>query len=370
MELITDTMCRNAGPGRLSDGNGLYLLTSPEGHKGWRFDYRFKNTRKTISLGRYPRVTLGAARKAREVVRGQVARGLDPSQVRKDEREASKERTFRALGEKWFATLGGRAKKTNDRDRILLNHLYDMVGDRPINEIEAPEVYKGLGKLAEGGTVSTANRCRRVASQVFRFGIAIGRCKRDPAHDLRGAIPPATVTPRPALTNPEAVGKLMRDIAGYQGSFLTKLALQFLALTMVRPGECRAAEWLEFDLDKGIWTIPAAKMKMRRKHEVALSRQALAILAAAHEFTGEGQFVFARRKVMSDNTFNKALRTMGYDTVTEHCAHGFRSTASTILNEENEWNPDVIERVLAHGDGSVRGLYNRAEYVAQRAKLM
>jgi integrase len=219
-----------------------------------------------------------------------------------------------------------------------------------------------------------------LASQVFRFGIWNGYCKRDAAADLKGAFTSPKSKPRPGLTDAAAVGKLCRAIDGYIGKGpLVRLALRLLSLTLVRPGEVAKAEWSEIDFDSRVWTIPAAKMKMRRDHQVPLSQQALGVLAAVKAINGNRRYVFAtyQDKPLSGNTFNTALRNMGYDTQNEHCAHGFRTTASTLLNEERGddgkpvWHPDVIELQLAHVDANgTRAVYNRAQYWPDRVRLM
>ena len=230
------------------------------------------------------------------------------------------------------------------------------------------------------GFLENATRLRAIASLIFRFGISTGVCKRDPAADLAGALTSPTVKHRPAIIDPVLAGKLFRDIAGYEAGrgSLVRLGMQFLALTMVRPGEQRKAEWSEFDIENRVWRIPADKMKMRLPHEVPLSYQSLAILAELRGLTGEGRYVFStNRKPMSDGTIGKALRKLGYDTQTDHCPHGFRSTFSTLTNGERGkdgmpmWHPDVIELVLAHiDDNSVRGVYNRATLWPERVRLM
>ena len=254
------------------------------------------------------------------------------------------------------------------------------IGHRPIGEIEPPELLPALKKVAARKHYETASRMRTLASQVFRFGIANGYCKRDMAADLKGALTSPSSKPRPGLIDPVAVGKLCRAIDGYTGKGpLVRSALRLLSLTLLRPGEVAKAEWSEIDFDSRIWTISAAKMKMRRDHQVPLSQQALDVLAEVKAINGNRRYVFAtyEDKPLSGNTFNTALRIMGYDTQNEHCAHGFRTTASTLLNEERGadgkpvWHPDVIELQLAHVDAdNIRATYNRAQYWPDRVRLM
>jgi integrase len=342
---LTDTAIRNLKPQQTpyknSDGGGLYLLVMPEGSKLWRLAYRFAGKQKTIALGAYPVVTLAMAREAREQAKRLLAQGIDPSEKRKaDKRAAASARTFAEVADEWFDTKRtpeAKSEATLKRDLWLKRELTSEIGRRPIGAIEPPELLRALKKVEARGHHETVARMRSLASQVFRFGIASGYCQRDMATDLKEALTSPKSAPRPGLTDPAAVGKLCRAIDGYIGKGpLVRLALRLLALTSVRPGEVAKAQWSEIDFDNRTWTIPAAKMKMRRDHQVPLSRQALDVLNAVKAITGNRQHVFAtnRDKPLSGNAFNTALRIMGYDTQTEHCAHGFRTTASTLLNEE------------------------------------
>lgn len=390
---LTDTAIRNLKPKekpyKLSDGGGLFLKITPEGSRLWRLAYRYAGRQKTISFGAYPDVKLAEAREQREAARALLRQGTDPSQARRDEeRKRQAARSFREVAGEWWEAKGKFGKngavksaRTQKRDQKLLTNLYSIVGGRPISEIDTAELHHGLAKLAGRGLGDTVARCRAVASRIFSYGMATGKCANDPAHPLAAAFTLPEVKHHPGLTDQTAVGEIMRKITGYSQNFngrvLTQLALQFLALTLVRPGEVRHAERTEFDLDEGKWSISAAKMKMRKGHEVPLSRQAIAILKQAYAITGSCRYVFALGKPISDNTFNKALRTMGYDTRNEHCAHGFRTTASTLLNGERRpdgdpaWHPDVVELCLAHTDADeVRAIYNRSKLWPERVLLM
>ncbi len=390
---LSDTAIRNLKPKdkpyKLSDGGGLFLLVTSEGSRLWRLAYRYAGKQKTISFGSYPEVKLAGAREQRDSARALLRQGIDPSQARKDEeRKRQSARSFREVAEEWWEAKGKFGKnaslkdpRTQTRDKKLLMNLYGSIGERPISEVDAGELHHGLAKLARGGLGDTVARCRAVASRVFRYGMATGKCATDPAHALTAAFTSPKVKHRAGLTDPTSVGELLRNIAAYRQNFggraITQLALQFLAMTLVRPGEVLHAEWTEFNIDNGKWSIPAEKMKMRKGHEVPLSRQAIAILKQAHAITGSCRYVFALGKPLSDNTFNKALRTMRYDTRNEHCAHGFRTTASTLLNGERRadgdpaWHPDIIELSLAHTDADeVRAIYNRAKLWPERVLLM
>ena len=385
---LTDTAIRNLKsepePYKKSDSEGLYLLVTPEGSRLWHLAYRFVGKQKTLALGPYPVVTLAMAREAKVEAKRLLAQGVDPSEKRKaDRRAAAAARTFGEVADEWFDTKREPEEKseaTLKRDRWLKGEWKSEIGHRPIGEIEPPELLGALRKVEACKHYETASRMRTLASQVFRFGIASGYCQRDMAADLKDALTSPKSKPRPGLTDPAAVGKLCRGIDGYTGKGpLVRSALRLLSLTLLRPGEVAKAEWSEIDLDSRVWTIPAAKMKMRRDHQVPLSQQALDVLGAVKAINGNRRYVFAtyEDKPLSGNTFNTALRIMGYDTQKEHCAHGFRTTASTLLNEERGadgkpvWHPDVIELQLAHvdADGS-RANYNRAQYWRDRERLM
>jgi integrase len=385
---LTDTAIRNLKPQqkpyKKSDGGGLQLHVMPEGSKLWRLAYRFTGKQKTISLGSYPVVTLAMARDGRDEARRLLAQGVDPSEQRKaDKRAAAAARTFGEVADEWFDTKRepeAKSEATLKRDRWLKGEWKSEIGHRPIGEIEPPELLRALKKVEARKHYETGARMRTLASQVFRFGIASGYCQRDMAADLKDALTSPRSKPRPGLTDPAAVGKLCREIDGYVGKGpLVRSALRLLSLTLVRPGEVARAEWSEIDLASLVWTIPAAKMKMRRDHQVPLSQQARDVFAAVKEVNGKRRYVFAtyEDKPLSGNTFNTALRIMGYDTQKEHCAHGFRTTASTLLNEERGpdgkpvWHPDVVELQLAHVDANnTRAIYNRAQYWPDRVRLM
>lgn len=385
---LTDTAIRNLkpqqNPQKKSDGGGLYLLVMPEGSKLWRLAYRFAGKQKTIALGSYPVVTLAMAREAKAEAKRLLAQGVDPSEKRKaDKRAAAAARTFGEVADEWFDTKRepeGKSEATLKRDRWLKDEWKSEIGHRPIGEIEPPELLPALKKVQARKYYETASRMLTLASQVFCFGIYNGYCPRDMAVDVKGALTAAKSKPRPGLTDPAAVGKLCRAIDGYLGKGrLVRLALRLLSLTLLRPGEVAKTEWSEIDFDGRVWTIPAAKMKMRRDHQVPLSQQALDVLAAVKAINGNRRYVFAtyEDKPLSGNTFNTALRILGYDTQNEHCAHGFRTTASTLLNEERgtdakpKWHPDVIELQLAHVDANnSRAAYNRAQYWPDRVRLM
>jgi integrase len=381
---FTDKTARNAkgrgAPYKLFDGGGLYLLVRPDGARYWRMDYRHAGKRRTLALGVYPSVTLAAAREQRDAAKSQLASGIDPSARRKHERLQVKigaGNTFRIVADEWVAKQEreGRAIPTLNKTRWLLGFAFSVIGDRPVAEITAPELLAVLRKVEARGRYETARRLRSTCGQVFRYAIATGRAERDPSGDLRGALTAPRMKHRAAVIEPRSIGALLRAIDGFDGQVTTVAALKLAAILFVRPGELRSAEWVEFDLDAAEWKIPAEKAKMRRVHRVPLSRQALTILRDLHSVTGSGRFLFPSvrtvRRPMSENTLNAALRRLGY-TKDEATAHGFRSTAAVRLNEMGRWNPDAIERQLAHQENnSVRRAYTHgAEYWKERCEMM
>jgi integrase len=381
--MLTDTRVRalkpKEAPYKVSDSAGLFLQVQPNGSKLWRMAYRFHGKQRTAAFGMYPDISLPVARLRRDEVKRQLRSGEDPSVVVKAEKAAvvaAASHTFRAVGDDWFQkkmVKEGKAEKTLRREKWMLAILNKGIGDRQIDEIEAPDLLVVLRQLEAQEKYETVKRARSTASTIFRFGIAIGACKRDPAADLKGALTSVASTPHAAVTDPTGVGKLLRAIDGYDKKPLLRFALQLLALTFTRPGNVAGAEWSEFDVDAGVWSISAEKMKMREAFRVPLSRQALALLAELREITGGSKYLFPSfrtgKRPMFGSLLNVALRDLGY-AADEMQAHGFRSTASTILNERSEFSPDVIELSLAHRLGGVRAIYNRSQYWAERCELM
>jgi integrase len=378
--MLTDNAIRQAKPRnksyKLSDAQGLYALVEPNGSKLWRQAYRFDRKQKTLAHGVYPRVSLEKARRAKDAAKALLAQGIDPGVQRKLAKHITGN-SFRHVAEEVLAkaNMEGRTPGTLTRNRWILSLAYPAIGDRPVSQVTAPELLAVCKQVEAREHYETARRLRSLCSSVFRFAIVTGRAERDAAADLRGALTAPKVTHRAAVIKPKQVGALLRAIEGYDGEKLTRLALQLLALTFVRPGEIRFAEWPEIDFAASEWRIPAAKMKMRRPHLVPLSQQAAAVFRAVHDITGVGRrLVFpsirTAERAMSENTLNAALRRLGYRS-DEMSAHGFRTVASTLLNESGKWNPDAIERQLAHQDGNgVRAAYARGEYWAERVSMM
>ncbi|MBT2189247.1 tyrosine-type recombinase/integrase [Sphingobium nicotianae] len=366
-------------PYKLSDGMGLYLLVMPGGGRHWRMNYRYGGRQKTLSFGNYPDVSLAKAREKRTAARESLAEGLDPTEVKKArirEAKAKSEDTFKAIGEEWLnrLELEGRAQKTLEKNRWMLEMSYPLIGDRPITELTAPELLEVLRTVEVRGKYETANRLRSTFGTIFRYAISTGRAQRDIAYDLRGALISPKTSHRAAILDPKKLGGLLRAVEAHEGSPAVRIALQMLPHVFVRPGELRMAEWSEFETEDAVWTIPAAKTKMRRPHKVPLSAQMLVLLAELRLMTGAGQYLFpsirAATRPITDNTLNAALRRLGYDK-SEVTAHGFRATASTLLNEMGKWHPDAIERQLAHVENNdVRRAYARGSYWDERVRMM
>lgn len=377
---LTDIAIRTTKPKRkafkLSDGGGLYLLIQPRGARLWRLAYRFSGKQKVLAFGIYPAVTLAEARAKRDAAKKHLNDDLDPSVQRKLEKQA------RGISFKLVATelldkmrREGRATTTLAKTEWLLDFAFPVIGDRPVAKVSATELLAVLRKIENRGKYETARRLRSTCGMVFRYAIATGRAERDPSIDLRGALTAPKVRHRAAILEPTAIGALLRAIDGFDGQSTTRAALRLAPMVFVRPGELRQAEWKEFDLEKAEWIISEEKMKMRRPHRVPLSRQAVAILKDLKAITGEGHWLFPSvRSVMrpiSENTLNAALRRLGYGS-NEMTAHGFRAMAATRLNEMGRWNPDAIERQLAHQEvNAVRRAYTHgAEYWSERVSMM
>lgn len=361
-------------PYKLADGRGLYLLVQPTGARWWRFDYTRPTTgkRNTLSLGTFPEVPLRKARERAQAARDAVADGTDPGEARAQER-AAQASTFGALAAEWLTMQRAKLAEVTHRKAVWLLSLASDLDPLPVTAVTAPRVLDVLRKIEATGAHETARRVRQRISQVCRFAVATGRAESDPTAALRGALAPVVATSRAAITDPAAVGELLRALESYTGQPTTCAALRLAPLLFVRPGELRAMEWAELDLPAAVWRIPAARMKMREAHVVPLAPQAVAILRELEPLTGRGRFVFPSLRTadrpMSENTVNAALRRLGFDKETM-TGHGFRALASTRLNELG-WSPDVIERQLAHAErNAVRAAYNRASYLQERTRMM
>jgi integrase len=379
---LTDVAIRNAKPAakpyKLGDSGGLFLHVATSGGKLWRLKYRFNGTEKLLSYGPYPIVTLAEARERRDASKKLLNAGIDPSEAKKvaaRENAGAAAQTFGLLAKEYLSKLEkeGRAPTTVNKTRWLLEDLAGSLAKRPIAKLTPAEVLAVLRPLEARGVHETALRLRSAIGRLARYAIATGRATNDPTSALRGALQTPRVRHRAAITKPEYVGQLLRAIDGFEGYAVVGAALKIMALCFPRPGELRFAEWSEIDLDKAVWSIPAERAKMRRPHIIALPPQAVAVLRDLHAISGTGRLVFPgiRRAAvpLSENTLNAALRRMGY-TTDEMTAHGFRTVASTLLNESGLWSADAIERALAHQDrNAIRRAYARGEFWDERVKM-
>lgn len=379
--MLTDTAVRNAKakekPFKISDSGGLYLLVKPSG-KYWRMDYRYAEKRKTLAVGVYPAISLAIARAKRDEARRLLAQDTDPAIVKavnKQTKQSAAGNTFKAIALEWHTKTSATwaASTAHNVKRYLEKDLFPWLGNRAIKDIGAPDLLVVLRKIESRGAHEKAQRCREYVGRVFRYAVATGRAERDPSGDLRGALTPVKVKHHASITDPKAIGGLMRSIKSFSGSYITKCALQLAPLVFVRPGELRQAEWKEIDFDKSEWRIPEHKMKMSETHIVPLSPQAIEILRSIQPLTGDGKYIFpglrSAARPMSENTINAALRRMGYEK-DEMTGHGFRSMASTLLHE-NGWPHEAIERQLAHAErNKVVAAYNYAEHLTKRREMM
>jgi len=365
-------------PYKLSDGNGLHLLVTPNGSKLWRLRYRFAGKQKMLGLGVFPDISLAQARLKRDDARRLLAQGKDPSQIKKDEKAAAvlaSHNTFGLIADELLQNLkeSNAAERTLEKTRWLLKDLAAPLSDRPATEITPAEILEILKKVEKSGRRETAKRLRGTIGRVFRLAIVTLRATNDPTFALRGALLKPIVQHRPAITDERKLGGLMTCIDEYDGWTTLRAALQFIALTMSRPIEVRMMRRNEVNWITATWTIPAERMKMRRPHDVPLSRQTLGVLRTVWDLTEGDGLVFpsirSLKRPLSENAMNSALRRMGYRK-DEMCAHGFRASASTILNARR-FDAEVIEVALAHEDtDAVRRAYNRATYWPERVKLL
>ena len=380
---LSDLQVKNAKPQtkdvKLFDGGGLFLLITPTGGKLWHMKYRFEEKEKKLTFGAYPEVSLAKAREKRQSAREQIVAGIDPGAVKKAVKAAKVaevEHAFEVIAREWHdkfkATWTPGHADTIFR-RMELD-LFPFIGAKQISGITAPEVLSVLHKVEARGALETAHRIKTIAAQVFRYAIATGRATYDPTVPLKGALPPSTPQHFPSFTDPKRIAELLRAIDDFKGSIVVRSALWLAAYTFVRPGELRHMEWAEIDLEKGMWDIPAGKMKMKISHFVPLCEQAVAILLELQLLTGSGKYVFpcnrSPQRAMSENTINAALRRMGYKKE-EFTGHGFRAMARTLLDEVLSFPAAHIEAQLAHAVKDANGrAYNRTTFLDDRKAMM
>lgn len=390
--MLTDIACKTAtcppdkARARFTDAGGLYLEVSPAGSRRWFWKYYYDGKEKRLALGAYPAVSLKQARIDRDSARQILQTGADPAKRRQIERlEALTQavNTFEAVARElhttkasgWSAQYAARWLERMEKD------LFPWLGPVPLPEITAPMLLNTLRRIEKRGARETAHTLRQTAGQVFRYGIATGRCDRNPAPDLHGALQPLNVKHMAAILEPAKAAELMRAMHDYPGQPVTRAALLLSALLFQRPGNMRHMEWTEVDMDAALWTIPAAKMKRTvygktngRPHLVPLPNQALDLLRELQPLTGHSPYVFpsliSTKRPMSENTLRVALRRLGY-TNDDMTPHGFRAMARTIMVEKLNMHPDVIEAQLAHGkSGPLGAAYDRAEFMEQRRNMM
>jgi len=376
---LTDAAIRKAKPTtkprKLFDERGLFLFVPLTGGKLWRLKYRFAGKEKLLALGSYPEVSLADARERRDAARKLVAAGVDPSEQRRAEKEASGA-SFEQVAREWLSKF--RETWTDSHTETVVSRLEQNVfpdlGKKVTREITAPDLLRVLRRIETRGANETARRVRQICGQVFRYAIATGRADRDPSADLRGALAHVQVEHRTAVTDPKKLAGLLRVLDGYDGSLIVRCALRLAPLVFVRPGELRKAEWSEINLETGQWTIPGWRMKMRQSLTVPLSRQATAVLRELQPLTGDGKYVFpsarSASRPMSDNAILAAMRRSGIPKE-ETTGHGFRATARTILDEVLSFRVDLIEHQLGHAVKDPNGrAYNRTAFLPERIAMM
>ena len=389
---LPDTKVRTAKPKdksyRLSDGGGLYLLVNPDGSKWWRLDYSFRQKRKTISIGVYPKVTLSLARTKALEAKQNISDSIDPSELRKAEKKkislanVQEKRladglpmigSFEEVAREWGKEHVNNWDDKNERTkRLLERNIFPVLGHKPIHEITPAELRVAL--LNMKGILESAHRTFRICGRIFRYAVVNGKCEQDITLVLKGLLPAAEAKHFASITEPKEVRLLLQSIDDYEGSFIVKCALQLAPLVFARPGELRGAEWAHIDLDSCEWRYLVSKTKT--EHIVPLSKQAVEVLEQIQPLTGKGRYVFPSMRTpdgsrcISENTLNSALKRLGYgkDDMT---AHGFRAMARTLLDEQLKVRPDFIEHQLAHAVRDPNGrAYNRTSFLPERKEMM
>lgn len=360
-----------------ADGGGLFLYVTPKGKKSWRLAYRYLGRQKLLVIGPWPEFSLLEARQRREAAKKLLLAHIDPSAAKraaKAEALAASRNTLAAVAQDWLDKFAGHwaPRTANAIASNITQVLLPVLGARPVKEITPPELLQLLREV-ERRSVVRAHRLLSECGRIFRYAIATGRAERDVAADLRGALRPLRTRHLAALADPDAIGRLLRAIDGYWGSFPVRCALRMAPYVFVRSHELSGAQWREFDLVRAEWRIPAERMKNRVAHIVPLPRQVVELLEQLHGHTGDGPFLFpgrhCRQSGISSQTLVRALRRLGYDK-DQMSFHGFRSLASTLLNEQG-YKSDLIERQLAHCEKNrVRASYNHAQYLPERKKMM
>lgn len=390
---LTDIKVRTAKPTdkqyKLTDGSGMHLLVHPNGSKYWRLQYRFDGKQKMLALGVYPDVSLADARTRRDDARNLLANNIDPGDKKKSDKiEQEEARTFEQLAVEWHAT---NKKWSEEHSRRVLksleDNLFPAIGKRNIADLKTRDLLAPIKAVELSGRLEVASRLQQRTTAIMRYAVQSGLLDYNPAQEMVGAVASSNRQHRPALQL-KRIPELLRRIDSYTGRPLTRLAVELTLLVFIRSSELRFARWSEIDFETSMWTIPAEReaidgvkhsqrgSKMRTPHLVPLSHQALAILKDVYKLSGDRDFVFIgdhdHRKPMSENTVNKALRVMGYDTKVEVCGHGFRTMACSSLIESGLWSRDVVERQMSHMErNSVRAAYiHKAEHLDERRLML
>lgn len=390
---LNDTQIRAAKPAdkqyKLTDGEGMYLLVHPNGSKYWRLSYRFGGKQKTLALGVYPTTSLAAARSKRADAKTLLAEGVDPSEQKKHDRYEQKNgTTFEEVARAWHSN--NKKWSAAHRSRILQSlaaDIFPAIGTTDVKDLKARDLLVPIRAVVDSGRLEVASRLQQRVTSIMRFAVQSGLIDYNPAQDIAGAVPTNKVIHRPALPF-ERLPELLERISNYKGRMLTTLAVELSLRIFIRSSEMRFGRWSEIDFERAIWTIPAEReavegmkfshrgAKMRTPHIVPLSKQAIAIMRRIYSWSGDKELIFTSdnnsKTAMSENTINKALRTMGYDTKSEVCGHGFRTMACSALIESGLWSRDAVERQMSHQErNSVRAAYiHKAEHLEERRLMM
>ncbi len=374
---------------KLTDGEGMHLLVHPNGSKYWRLSYRFNGKQKTLALGVYPTTTLAVAREKRSQAKQLLAAGIDPGVQKKQEQfEERNGTTFAEVAKAWHSN--NQKWSDSHRARVLQSLVADIfpsIGDVNIKDLKTRDLLAPIRAVSNSGRLEVASRLQQRVTAIMRYAVQTGLIDYNPAQDIAGVIPSSRVKHRPAL-DLERIPELLSRISSYKGRPLTQLAVELSLLVFIRSSELRFGRWSEIDFERAIWTIPAEReaiegvkfahrgSKMRTPHLVPLSKQAISVLRRIYQWTGNRPLIFTGdhnpKGAMSENTVNKALRTMGYDTKTEVCGHGFRTMACSALIESGRWSKDAVERQMSHQErNSVRAAYiHKAEHLDERRLMM
>jgi len=383
--MLSDLQIRKAKalekPYKLADGGGLYIEVFPNGSKLWRLKYRRPDKKETrVSLGKYPEVSAPQARAERDKLKLQRKReGIDPAtdrRLKKLQAQQAAGDTFEAVAREWHAKQLQRWRPQQGAKVMAWfeKDLFPWIGSRPVSKINSPELLTVIRRIEGRGAIEKSHRVLQVSGQIFRYAVATGRAESEPASALRGSLTPVKTTHHASITEPKAVGELLRAIDRYTGTQTSRCALRLAPLVFVRPGELRHAEWAEINFATAEWRIPAEKMKLDEPHIVPLSTQAIAILEEMRSLTGTTRYIFhserSIKKPISENAINSALRRLGY-TTTQMTGHGFRAMARTILDEVLNERVDLIEHQLAHAVKDTNGrAYNRTAHLPERKRMM